>query len=91
MDNINVNLILEDLKSMRENLKGLLEKADRIEKSVWELKEVSRKERDPKKKQNYKDELEEVEFNLKGLRKGIKDLEDSDLFRDKIDIPKHTK
>lgn len=89
MDNINVNLILEDLKSMRENLKGLLEKADRIEKSVWELKEVSRKERDPKKKQNYKDELEEVEFHLKGLRKGIKDLEDSDLFRDKINIPKH--
>lgn len=82
-------MILEDVRSMRNNVKGLIEKADRLEKSVWELKEASRKERDPKKKQEYKDALEEIDFYLKGLRKGIKDLYDTNLFRDKIDIPKH--
>ncbi len=85
----NSNVILEDVRSMRNNVKGLIEKADRLEKSVWELKEASRKERDPKKKQEYKDALEEIDFYLKGLRKGIKDLYDTNLFRDKIDIPKH--
>ena len=82
-------MILEDVRSMRNNVKGLIEKADRLEKSVWELKEASRKERDSKKKQEYKDALEEIDFYLKGLRKGIKDLYDTNLFRDKIDIPKH--
>ena len=87
----NSNVILEDVRSMRNNVKGLIEKADRLEKSVWELKEASRKERDPNKKKDYKDELEEIEFHLQGLRKGIKDLEDSNLFKNKIAIPKHTK
>lgn len=87
----NVNVVIEDIKSMRNNVKGLLEKADRLEKAVWTIKESGRKEKDLKKKKEYKDVIEEINFQLYGLRKDLEDLEDADLFRDKIDIPKHTK
>lgn len=84
-------MILEDVRSMRNNVKGLIEKADRLEKSVWELKEASRKEKNLKRKKEYNDVIEEINFQLYGLKKDIEDLEDADLLRDKIDIPKHTK
>ena len=87
----NSNVILEDVRSMRNNVKGLIEKADRLEKSVWELKEASRKEKNLKRKKEYNDVIEEINFQLYGLKKDIEDLEDADLLRDKIDIPKHTK
>lgn len=87
----NFGIVIEDIRTMRENAKGLLEKAERLEKSVWEIKSVSRKEKDLKKKKEYKDVIEEIDFQLYGLRKDLEDLEDSDLFRDKINIPKHTK
>lgn len=87
----NFGIVIEDIRAMRENAKGLLEKAERLEKSVWEIKSASRKEKDLKKKKEYKDVIEEIDFQLYGLRKDIEDLEDSDLFRDKIKIPKHTK
>jgi hypothetical protein len=87
----NFGIVIEDIRTMRENAKGLLEKAERLEKSVWEIKSASRKEKDLKKKKEYKDVIEEIDFQLYGLRKDIEDLEDSDLFRDKIKIPKHTK
>lgn len=87
----NFGIVIEDIRTMRENAKGLLEKAERLEKSVWEIKSASRKEKDLKKKKEYKDVIEEIDFQLYGLRKDIEDLEDSDLFRYKIKIPKHTK
>ena len=87
----NFGIVIEDIRAMRENAKGLLEKAERLEKSVWEIKSASRKEKDLKKKKEYKDVIEEIDFQLYGLKKDIEDLEDADLFRDKIDIPKHTK
>lgn len=87
----NFGIVIEDIRTMRKNAKGLLEKAERLEKSVWEIKSASRKEKDLKKKKEYKDVIEEISFQLYGLRKDIEDLEDSDLFRDKIKIPKHTK
>lgn len=87
----NFGIVIEDIRTMRENAKGLLEKAERLEKSVWEIKSASRKEKDLKKKKEYKDVIEEIDFQLYGLRKDLEDLEDSDLFRDKINIPKHTK
>ena len=87
----NFGIVIEDIRTMRENAKGLLEKAERLEKSVWEIKSASRKEKDLKKKKEYKDVIEEIDFQLYGLRKDIEELEDSDLFRDKIKIPKHTK
>lgn len=87
----NFGIVIEDIRAMRENAKGLLEKAERLEKSVWEIKSASRKEKDLKKKKEYKDVIEEIDFQLYGLKKDLEDLEDSDLFRDKIDIPKHTK
>ena len=87
----NFGIVIEDIRAMRENAKGLLEKAERLEKSVWEIKSASRKEKDLKKKKEYKDVIEEIDFQLYGLRKDLEDLEDSDLFRDKINIPKHTK
>ena len=84
-------IVIEDIRAMRENAKGLLEKAEMLEKSVWEIKSASRKEKDLKKKKEYKDVIEEIDFQLYGLKKDLEDLEDSDLFRDKIKIPKHTK
>ena len=87
----NFGIVIEDIRTMRENAKGLLEKAERLEKSVWEIKSASRKEKDLKKKKEYKDVIEEIDCQLYGLRKDIEDLEDSDLFRYKIKIPKHTK
>jgi hypothetical protein len=87
----NFGIVIEDIRAMRENAKGLLEKAERLEKSVWEIKSASRKEKDLKKKKEYKDVIEEIDFQLYGLKKDLEDLEDSDLFRDKIKIPKHTK
>ena len=76
---------------MRNNVKGLVEKADRLEKAVWTIKESSRKEKDLKKKNEYKDVIEEINLQLYGLKKDIEILEDADLFRDKVKIPKHTK
>ena len=87
----NFGIVIEDIRAMRENAKGLLEKAERLEKSVWEIKTASRKEKDLKKKKEDKDVMEEIDFQLYGLKKDLEDLEDSDLFRDKIKIPKHTK
>ena len=87
----NFGIVIEDIRAMRENAKGLLEKAERLEKSVWEIKSASRKEKDLKKQKEYKDVIEEIDFQLYGLKKDLEDLEDSDLFRDKIKIPKHTK
>lgn len=87
----NFGIVIEDIRAMRKNAKGLLEKAERLEKSVWEIKSASRKEKDLKKKKEYKDVIEEIDFQLYGLKKDLEDLEDSDLFRDKIKIPKHTK
>ena len=87
----NFGIVIEDIRTMRENAKGLLEKAERLEKSVWEIKSASRKEKDLKKKKEYKDVIEEIDFQLYGLKKDLEDLEVSDLFRDKIKIPKHTK
>lgn len=45
----NFGIVIEDIRAMRENAKGLLEKAERLEKSVWEIKSASRKEKDLKK------------------------------------------
>lgn len=87
----NIKVVLEDIKSMRNNVKGLVEKADRLEKAVWMIKESSRKEKDLKKKNEYKDVIEEINLQLYGLKKDIEILEDADLFRDKVKIPKHTK
>ena len=87
----NVKVVIEDIKSLRRNAKDMLERADRLEKSVFAIKQAERKENDTKKKQEYKEVLEEIDFYLQGLRKGIKDLEDSNLFKNKIAIPKHTK
>ena len=87
----NIKVVLEDIKSMRNNVKGLVEKADRLEKAVWTIKESSRKEKDLKKKNEYKDVIEEINLQLYGLKKDIEVLEDADLFRDKVKIPKHTK
>lgn len=87
----NFGIVIEDIRNMRKNVKCLLEKADRLEKAVWTIKEFSRKEKDLKKKNEYNDVIEEINLQLYGLRKDIENLEDSDLFRNKIEVPKHTK
>ena len=87
----NVKVVLEDVKNLRSSVKNLLETAERLSKYIFSIKQLARKERDQKKKKEYKNIIEEINFQLYGIRRDLEDLEDSDLFRDKIDIPKHTK
>lgn len=87
----NINLILEDVRSMMDNVNELIERAEILEKSVWEMKQLERKEKNLKKKKYYKEINEEIDFNLNKLYRKIDDFRDSDLFRNKIEIPKHTK
>lgn len=87
----NIKVVIEDIKNLRRNAKEMLEKANRLEKSVFAIKQASRKEKDINKRREYQDAVEEMNFQIRGLRKDIENLEDSDLFRDKINIPKHTK
>lgn len=87
----NINLILEDVRSMMDNVNELIERAEILEKSVWEMKQLERKEKNLKKKKYYKEINEEIDFNLNKLYRKIDDFRDSDLFRNKIEIPKCTK
>ena len=87
----NIIVIIEDIKSLRKNAKDMLERADRLEKSIFAIKQAERKEKENKTKKMLKELLNEVEFQILGLKSDIIDLEDSELFRDKIKIPKHTK
>lgn len=87
----NVKVVIEDLKRLRNNVKGMLETAERLEKSIFGIKQAGRKESSRNKKIEYQDAVEEINFQIRGLRKDLEELEDSDLFRNKIEIPKHTK
>ena len=87
----NINVILEDVRSMRDNVNELIERSDRLEKSVWEMKQLERKEKNLKKKKYYKEINEEIDFNLNKLYRKIDDFRDTELFRNKIEIPKHKK
>ena len=87
----NINVILEDVRSMRDNVNELIEMADRLEKSVWEMKQLERKEKNLKKKKYYKEINEEIDFQINKLYRKIDDFRDAELFRNKIEIPKCTK
>lgn len=87
----NIKVVIEDIKNLRRNAKEMLETANRLEKSVFAIKQASRKEKDINKRREYQDAIEDINLQIRGLRKDIENLEDSDLFRDKINIPKHTK
>lgn len=87
----NINVILEDIKNLRRNVKSLTEIAERLSESAFSIKQLAIREKDLKKKKEYKNIIGEINFQICGLKKDIEDLEDADLFRDKIDIPKHTK
>ena len=87
----NINLILEDVRSMMDNVNELIERAEILEKSVWEMKQLERKEKNLKKKKYYKEINEEIDFNLNKLYRKINDFRDTELFRNKIEIPKHKK
>lgn len=87
----NIKVVIEDIKNLRRNAKEMLETANRLEKSVFAIKQASRKEKDINKRREYQDAVEEMNFQIRGLRKDLADLEDSDLFRNKIEVPKHTK
>ena len=87
----NIKVVIEDIKNLRRKAKEMLETANRLEKSVFAIKQSARKEIDINKILLFKDEPEDINLQIRGLRKDIENLEDSDLFRDKINIPKHTK
>lgn len=87
----NINVILEDVRSMRDNVNELIERSDRLEKSVWEMKQLERKEKNLKKKKYYKEINEEIDFQINKLYRKIDDFRDAELFRNKIEIPKCTK
>ena len=87
----NIKVVIEDIKNLRRKAKEMLETANRLEKSVFAIKQSARKEKDINKRREYQDAVEEMNFQIRGLRKDLADLEDAALFRDKINIPKHTK
>lgn len=87
----NSNVVLEDIKNLRRNVKSLTETAERLSGSVFLIRQLAMKERDQKKKKEYKDVIEEIDFQLHKCESQIDDFRDSDLFRNKIEIPKHTK
>ena len=87
----NINLILEDVRSMMDNVNELIERAEILEKSVWEMKQLERKEKNLKKKKYYKEINEEIDFQINKLYRKIDDFRDAELFRNKIEIPKCTK
>lgn len=87
----NIKVVIEDIKNLRRKAKEMLETANRLEKSVFAIKQSARKEKDINKRREYQDATEDINLQIRGLRKDIENLEDSDLFRDKINIPKHTK
>ena len=87
----NIKVVIEDIKNLRRKAKEMLETANRLEKSVFAIKQSARKEKDINKRREYQDAVEEMNFQIRGLRKDLADLKDADLFRDKINIPKHTK
>ena len=87
----NIKVVIEDIKNLRRKAKEMLETANRLEKSVFAIKQSARKEKDINKRREYQDAVEEMNFQIRGLRKDLADLEDDDLFRDKINVPKHTK
>lgn len=87
----NINLILEDVRSMMDNVNELIERAEILEKSVWEMKQLERKEKNLKKKKYYKEINEEIDFQINKLYRKIDDFRDTELFRNKIEIPKHKK
>ena len=76
---------------MMDNVNELIERAEILEKSVWEMKQLERKEKNLKKKKYYKEINEEIDFNLNKLYRKIDDFRDTELFRNKIEIPKHKK
>mgnify|MGYP000543954928 FL=1 len=87
----NIKVVIEDIKNLRRKAKEMLETANRLEKSVFAIKQSARKEKDINKRREYQDATEDINLQIRGLRKDIENLEDSDLFRDKIKIQKHTK
>lgn len=87
----NIKVVIEDIKNLRRKAKEMLETANRLEKSVFAIKQSARKEKDINKRREYQDATEDINLQIRGLRKDIENLEDSDLFRDKVKIPKHTK
>lgn len=87
----NIKVIIEDIKNLRRKAKEMLETANGLEKSVFAIKQSVRKEKDTNKRREYQDATEDINLQIRGLRKDIENLEDSDIFRDKINIPKHTK
>ena len=87
----NIKVVIEDIKNLRRKAKEMLETANRLEKSVFAIKQSARKEKDINKRREYQDAVEEMNFQIRGLRKDLADLEDADLFRNKIEVPKHTK
>lgn len=50
----NIKVVIEDIKSLRRNAKDMLEKEDSLEKKVFEIRQLAKKENDIKKEKNIK-------------------------------------
>ena len=85
----NTNIVLRDIKNLRSNAKNMLETAEKLANSVFEIKQASKKESDTNKRIEYQEAMEEINLHIRGLKKVLGEVEESNLFRNKIDIPKH--
>jgi len=91
MENVNVDVILEEVKSMQNNLNELIKRTYILEKSVWEMKHLERKTKDFQKRKYYKEINKEIDFQLQKLYIKVDDFKNAELFRNKIEVPKYTK
>ena len=78
--------IMEEIKDLRRKIKIMEGKTEEIQKKIFEIKKASKKANDQKEREICKDGMENIHLQLRCLLKDIHDLEDSEIFREKINI-----
>ena len=78
----------EKIKNIMEEIKDLRGKTEDLPEKIFEIKKASKKANDPKERKICKDGMEDINLQLRCLLKDIHDLEDSEIFQEKIKIIK---
>lgn len=78
--------IMEEIKDLRRKIKIMEGKTEEIQEKIFEVKKASKKANDQKEREICKDGMENINLQLRCLLKDIHDLEDSEIFREKINI-----
>ena len=76
--------IMEEIKDLRRKIKIIEGKTEDLPEKIFEIKTAN----DPKERKICKDGMEDINLQLRCLLKDIHDLEDSEIFQEKIKIIK---